>query len=281
MTRIHLAGALAVLLLALGLGVPRAQAEVALATAEQVVRESGLATQLQQIPQAMDTSLGETAQAMGLPPEAAARMRQAAQSAFQPQRLLHTVVLVVSRESDAAQLQDALRWYRSPDGRRVIALEDAALAPQTADMQAWLAEANREYAAAPEQRRALLGAAEQASRAAELMADLQILIGVATLQGIAAIAPPQFTAELRRNQQELLRQRPQTVAATRGLALAVFAATYAPLSDAELGRYVDFLKSAAAQHTHDVLLRALGVAMSEAAEEFGRSLVTGLGAPTS
>ena len=279
MTRIDLGRALAILLLALGLGVPQAQAEVPRATAEQVVRESGLAAQLQQMPQAVDSSLGETSRAMGLPPETAAGMRRAAQPVFQPQRLQRTVVLVVSRELDAARVQDALRWYRSPDGRRVGALENAAVAAQSADLQAWLAEGNRAYAAAPAARRELLAAAEQASRAAELTADLQIGTAVAMLQGFTAVAPPQAAAGLRRSQQELLRQRPQTVAAARGLSLAAFTATYAPLSDAELGRYVDFLKSPAARHTHDVLLRAFGSAMSEAGEEFGHALAAAFGTP--
>jgi hypothetical protein len=256
----------------LAFALPQAQAEVPLAMAEQLVRASGMATQLQQLPKAVDASIDEAAQAMGLPPNIVQQLQRAAQAVFRTERMQRGVMLVVARDADVARVQEALRWYRSADGRRVVALEDAAAVTPSSDVQAWLAAGNRAYAVAPASRRALLGAAEQAAQAAEMMAEVQIRTAYAMMNGLVSMAPPQVAAELRRAQQQLLTQRPQAVAAARGISLATFTATYAPLGDAELGRYVAFLKSSAGRHSNEVLLNAFAAAMAEAAEEFGRAL---------
>jgi len=109
-------------------------------------------------------------------------------------------------------------------------------------------------------------------RAAEQMAEVQLQAVTALLRGVATVMPPQQAAGLGPVLAELQRQRPQMVAAARGVVLASFASTYAPLSDADLGRYVDFLRSPAGQHMNRVVFAAFGAAMAIASESMGRAL---------
>ena len=92
------------------------------------------------------------------------------------------------------------------------------------------------------------------------------------LRGLAAVAPPQVSDELRHAQEQLSRQRPQAVAAARGLTLASLAASSAKAGDADLDRYLAYLRSVDGRRANQALIGAIGTAMSDAAEDFGRAI---------
>jgi hypothetical protein len=257
--------------LVLGLWPPCAQAQVSRITAQQVVIDTGLSEQLKLMPQQVRTDMASIAPALGLPPELLARMLRAADQAFAPLRLNDLVVTVLARDLHAPRVQEALYWLRSTAGRRVTALELDASA-QGIDAQAWLDRGNAAYAAATPQRRALLDAVEQSLQMAEQMAEMQLQTVAALLRGVARALPQQGAKDLGPALAQLQGQRPQLVASARGMALASFAATYAALSDAELGRYLDYLRSPGGEHLNQVLFEALGVAVADASESMGRAL---------
>jgi hypothetical protein len=267
------------LVLMLAACVGAANAAVPASTAEQLVRESGLAAQLEQMPKAVVASMGETAQALGLPPPLTAQLQRAGQQAFEPRRLLLVAVTTTAGDLDAATAEEALRWWRSPEGQQIRALEDEAAARMTQNATGWLSEANATYAGATPGRRARLDEIERAVRGADLTADLQIQTALALLRGIAAAAPPQAVDDLRRAQEQLQRQRPQFVAAARGVMLAYFAICYAKVGDAHLDRYIAYLRSVEGQRATQSLVRATEKAASEAAGELGRNIPVSLGAP--
>lgn len=220
-----------------------ANAAVPTSSAEQVVRESGLAAQLEQVPDAVVASIGETAQALGLPTPLTAQLQRAGRQAFQPQRLRVVAVTAAARDLDGTTAEEALRWWRSPEGQQMRALENEASARMTQDATGVLAAGNAQYAGASPGRRARLDEIERSVRAADLTAELQIQTALALLRGIAAAAPPQAVDDLRRAQEHLQLQRPQFVAAARGAMLAYYAVCYARASDAHLDRYVAYLRS--------------------------------------
>jgi hypothetical protein len=259
--------------LALGLWLPEAHAQVPRITAQQVVIESGLSEQLKQMPLQVRAGMAEVAPALGVPNELLTKMQRSADQAFAAVRLNDLVVAAVARDLNPTQAQEALRWLRTPDGRRVTSLELIATT-QSADLQAWLAKGNAAYAGATPQRRALLDVVEQTLRASDQMAEVQLQAVTALLRGVASAMPPQQVADLVPVLAQLQRQRPQMVAAARGMVLASFASTYAPLSDADLGRYVDFLRSPAGQRMNQVVFQAFNNAMATASESMGRALST-------
>jgi hypothetical protein len=257
--------------LALGLWLPQAHAQVSRTTAQQVVAESGLSEQLKLMPLQVRAGMAEVAPALGVPNELLTRMQHSADRAFAPARLNDLVVAAVARELNPTHALEALRWLRSADGRRVISLELIATT-QSTELQSWLTKGNAAYAVATLQRRALLDAVEQTLRAADQMAEVQLQTITALLRGVASAMPPQQVSELAPVLAQLQRQRPQMEAAARGIVLASFASTYAPLSDAELGLYVDFLRSPTGQHTNRVVFQAFSAAMTAASEAMGRAL---------
>jgi len=113
-------GAGCVLAALIGLGT--VHAAVPGSIAEQVVRESGLAVQIQQVPEAVSASMAETGQALGLPAGLAAQMQREGQRAFQPKRLVAATVSSAARDLDATTAAEALRWWRGADGQKVRAI---------------------------------------------------------------------------------------------------------------------------------------------------------------
>jgi len=266
--RARLRGLLAVALLSLGV----ARAEVGPDAARQLVRDSGTAAQLAQLPDAVFNAAAETAQALNLPPALRPALERAARQAFQPQRLLATTEAAVARDLDATAAAAALSWWRSADGQRIRQLEDACSARQARDLSGWMAHANAAHAAAGAPRRLRLDGIERAVQGAELMADLQIQAVGALLDGLAGAAPPQAAREMQGARQQMQRQRPQMVAAGRGMLQSMLAGCYLQASDAELDRYLAFLRSPEGRRATQALLRGVGLALSDGAQAFGRSL---------
>lgn len=258
-------------------GSGEAEAAVPGHTAEQVVRESGLAAQVQELPGAVAASLAESAEALGLPTGLTSQLQREGRRAFEPMRLLSSTVSITAHDLDAPAAADALRWWRSAAGQQIRALENEAVARQARDPAGWLSKANATYAAASPARRTRLDAIERATQAAELTADLQIQVATAVLRGIAAGAPPAAREELRQALEQLQRQKPLFVAAARGSMLATFAACYATAQDADLDRYLAYLQSPEGRHATIVLVRAVSSASSDAAADLGRSVPALLG----
>lgn len=266
--RLGLHGLLAAALLHLGV----ARAELPPELARQLVRDSGTAAQLATLPDAVRGGVTESMQGMNLQPAVRAALERTVTQAFQPSRLQAAAEATVARELDASAATAALRWWRSADGQRVRQLEDACNAGQARDPAGWMAQANAAYAAAPAPRRLRLDGIERAVQGAELMADLQIRTIGALLQGLATAAPPAAAQQLQAAQQQLRAQRPQMVAAMRGVLQSALAGCYLPASDAELDRYLAFLRSPEGLRATQALLRGVTLAMADGAQAFGRSL---------
>ena len=266
--RACLRGLLIATLLSLGV----ARAELPSNVARQLVRDSGTAAQLAALPDAVRSSMGESMQAMKLPPGMQAALERSATQAFQPLRLQAVTEAAVARDLDAAAAAGALRWWRSADGQRVRQLEDECNARQARDPAGWMAQANAAYAAAGAPRRLRLDGIERAVQGSELMADLQIQTIGAMLGGLASALPAASAEDLRAAKQQLQQQRPQLVAATRGVLQSILAGCYRQASDAELDRYLDFLRSAEGLRATQALLRGISLAVAEGAQALGRSL---------
>ncbi len=102
------------------------------------------------------------------------------------------------------------------------------------------------------------------TKAAEAGVELWLSVTAAAQRGIAAVAPgaPVYIGP----------QRSELLDPFRKLMTAAFALTYEKLTDADLVAYVSFLKSPAGQRFNNVSIRALNAAMSDATEDFARSI---------
>lgn len=259
--------------LALLLSAAMAWAQVDAATAETLMKKSGAWLQLAHTPAQMRRAILEAAAAA--PRKASeselARLAQAAETAYAPERLQSTSRAAIAARLDGRHLAALDAWYDSALGRKVRQLEEAA-ADDPRDMETRLQQDVALLQSQDAARRALLGEVVEVTRLVELLTDLSINAAIAIQRGVASIAPDasgMTQAELRAMLQA---QRPQMMQTYAVVSAATAARIYDTLPADELAQYVAFLKSDAARHYTDVGAPAMIDALVEASAEFGRRL---------
>lgn len=248
-----------------------AAAEVPVATAEALMRKSGIWSQLGDVAAQVKAGLAQSSQDGSLPREEIQRLERIADDAFAASRLRDSVLQALSREVTAAQSADALLWYDSPAGKQITAMEEA-FSSSFDDLNRVMADGNKALAKASAKRQSLLSQTVKASRAAEAMASMEINITVGVMQGLANAMPgpgKRSTADLRKG---LEANRPQMVAANRGVALTMSALTYLPANDKVLEQYVRFLSSKSGTELSASMMDALDQSLSKAAQRLGSAI---------
>ena len=246
-------------------------AQMPAASAEALMRKSGVWAQLADVAVQVKSGMSEATEGEILTPDAIERLDQLVDNAFAPEQLRQTFLQVLAQRVTPAQGADALKWYDSPTGRMITGLEEASSADFD-DLNQMMAEGNKALAKAPAKRQALLAQIVQASRAAEGMVTMEINSTIAVMQGVANVMPMETTppaAELR----ELLEaQRPQMLAFTTGVLLSMFALTYQTASDKALQQYLKFLSSRSGVALSLAMMEALDQSLSNAARLLGSAI---------
>jgi len=242
------------------------------ATAESLMRKSGLWEQLADIaPQVRTGMLASIAQSGRKPSDAELeRLSRAVDTAYSVQRLRSACLAAISRDLDNARVAALRRWYDGPTGRTITRLEQAL--SRHGDERTTLEQGAALLGKMPASRRRTLDEIVLATRSAELMAELTISTMIATQQGAASVSPNAARPSVSEMKATLDAQRQQLVRTFSSIALASFAVAYSSLSTEELAGYVDFLKSEAGRHFSAVAARAFSAAMLDAAAELGRFL---------
>lgn len=248
-----------------------AMAEVPLATAEALMRKSGIWAQLGDVAAQVKLGLVQSSQDGVLPAEEIQRLERIADDAFAASRLRDSVLQTLSREVTPAQSADALQWYDSAVGEQITAMEEA-FSSSFDDLNRRMADGNQVLAKASAKRQSLLSQTVKASRAAEAMASMEINVTVGILQGLANAMPgpgKRSTADLRKGMEA---KRPQMVAANRGVALTMSALTYQAANDKVLEQYVRFLSSKSGTELSISMMDALDQSVSRAAQRLGSAI---------
>lgn len=256
-----------------------AAAEVPAATAETLMRKSGIWSQLGDVATQVKAGLAQSSQDGSLPAEEVQRLERIAEDAFAASRLRDSVLQTLSRDVTATQSADALKWYESTAGQQITAMEEAFSAGFD-DINRVMTDGNKALARASTKRHSLLSQTVKASRAAEAMATMEINITVGILQGLGNAMPGSVkhsTADLRKG---LETRRSQMVAANRGVALTMSALTYLPASDKVLEQYVQFLSSKSGAELSISIMHALDQSLFKAAQRLGSAIPRAPGATT-
>ncbi len=254
-----------------------AVAEVPVVTAEALMRKSGIWSQLGDVATQVKAGITQASQAGSLPPDELTRLEHIAEDAFAASRLRDSVLEVLARDTTVAQSADAFKWYDSPAGRQITAMEEA-FSSSFEDMHRVMTEGNQALAKASAKRQSLLSQTVKASRAAEAMATMEINITVGILQGLAHAMPyptKRSTADVRKVFEA---KRPQMVASNRGVALSMSALTYLPASDKVLEQYVQFLLSKSGTELSASMTDAMDQSLSKAAQRLGSAIPRAPGA---
>jgi hypothetical protein len=254
-----------------------AVAQTDAATAQRLMRESGLWKQLEGVgPQAQSgikATLSERRPPVG--DAETERIVGIAGDAFAAARLRAVAQATLAKRTKATHVAALLAWFGSPSGRAVTKLEeDAAFDDRGAEAPA---QDRALLESLPASRRALLKQLGDVTRSGEALANMTINTTLAVQLGALSAtpnAPGPSPAELRKY---LEAQRPRMVEALGQLAVAGYARMYASAPDADLARYIAFLRSPAGAHFTDVALRAVDAALVDAAGTLGRNLVEAKG----
>jgi len=243
-------------------------------TAEALMRESGLWTQLgpglaAQVRSGFAAAMAES----GARPSAAERQRldAAVDQAFAPDRLRRSALESLAARLDARHVPALRAWYGGKTGAAITRLEETTAAPGF-DLNGALADGVRQLGVMQAARRELLQDVVRVARMAESMTEATLNIALAVQSGVASMSPGQPGPSAAQLRAEIDKQRPQLMQSFGGVALALLAATYRGVPEADLQQYRDFLASPAGRHFNDIGTEAMQAAMLQAAHEFGRAL---------
>jgi hypothetical protein len=233
------------------------------ATVEEVLDLSGATRQLG----ALSASLVAEFKA---PPSFSSRERAAvarvADSHFDADRLLRTIVDDLRRGQDQQSLDAVAAWLRSPLGRKITAAEIAASLAPEAERRAGVSGSSAARAALIEQLDWLAGITES---------QLETIVAItrATATSITEVLPPEqrkspveIDRDLQRKRAQL---RPQVERATAQFMLY----QYRTLEDVELEGLAAFLSSAPGRWYSRAMSRALTQAIGAAASNTARAMI--------
>jgi len=265
-------GAWLVLLVAL-FSVAPARAQIDAATAETLVKRSGLWEAMASLgPQVRAGMLQSLAQSPRPPSaEAQERIGRVIDAAFAPGPLRAACIAVVAAETPASAVAPLQAWLQSALGQRLTEVEVAASRstepPETATRAGAAA-----YQAATPARQALIDDHVRTTRAPDLMHEAMVATALAVARGVAAANPELPRPSLAELEGFLRGQKAQAMPGMTMFMTAGTARTYASVPDAEMAEYLMFLKTDAAQQFNDAAAKGLIRAISEAGEAMGRNL---------
>lgn len=261
------------LVLSLTIGAPMARAATDAATAETLLRQSGLWAQLASLEQHVRSGVLRAQSQAGKQASASEldRLMKIIGSAYGADRLRGVAAQVIQSDTDAQHLPALQAWFATELAHRVRQQEEAAAASQGDPQQTMTQGAARLQAMSPA-RRELLADIARTTDAAEAVTQMMISMTLATHRGLRSVLPGMpgpTTAEL---DAALQAQRPQMIQAFGVLSVASNALAYEGLGDDELGQYLAFLRSPAGQHANQVGVRAFTAALVAAAADMGQRL---------
>jgi hypothetical protein len=241
--------------------------------AEDLLRKCGLWEQLSNVEPQVHAGFSQAMSAKDPKPSTAEteRVARVIKSSYAPSRLRATASQIVAEGLAEQHVADLGRWYASPVGVAITKVEEQFSASQGGPREV-AAQGAAILEQSTGQRRELIDAIMRETKAVEAAVEMTLSVALAVQRGVAATVPsaPSMTAADIRGALE--RQRPRLLDAYSKLMPASFAMTYKTVSDADLERYVAFIKSPAGQHFNALTIRALDAALSKATEELGRNL---------
>ena len=262
-----------VLIGCLGLVSGAAQAEIDFATAENLLRDSGMLNQIGAASPGLQADVGG-ALAGGRQRRSdseVARVERAAREAFAADRLQGIAVRQVAGRFDPVHLPALQRWLASPTGREIARIEGRAAADR--DLQWTLDEGRRLYRQAAPERRRQYDALIKAGRSVEGLTELTNSIALSTYRAVVLACgscqseqgEAEFLARLKTEQPRLRKS-------FEGIARASTARHYAGLGAEQLKAYVAMLRSPAGQHFNKLSVDAFIRSLTDGLEAFGRAL---------
>ena len=240
------------LLLLLGLQTAWA-ASPTTAQVDALIKASGMQAQLDQIPSALQ-SAGE--QQSGLAAGFVRPLVTALQQVFQPARMHHILQQDLVQKLDVNTLNDAMRWFSSPEAQSIIAAEQSMLKPEVMDR---IAKASKEQKVEglTVERKDLLTDIDNATQATESALNMMMNMQAAFLSAFSNLITPDRRTEFNTLLQSFAANRAQYREEIQDQLLLQEAVLMQPVPDATLKKYQQFAHSPSGQKLFTALSQAL------------------------
>lgn len=197
-------------------------------------------------------------------------MVAAAHRAYGAARMKSEILADLRQRWNPALASEALKWLRSPTGRRVIQMEEAASKPEA---QAALESFAATLATHPPeaQRVEAMRRLDRATRATDISLSIMTALARAIAHGAAATQPgPASPGEI---DAAIDRQQAAMRKSVEGYNLVSFLHTYRDLTSDQLGEYLKFFDSPAGKWYSQTVGSAFERAMESASERFAAETV--------
>lgn len=232
-------------------------------------RLSGLEKQIQSIePQTVD---GIATQASQLPPELQEVLVRIARETFATDVLTREALARLDAQIVPGKAEQALVWLRSPQGRKITSLEEAASTGEgIRGLQSYAASLQENMPAAT--RVELVRRLDTATGATQLLVDTAIATTLAVVVALDATSDaPKTIDDLKK---ELEPTRAQLRPVFEQTMLVSFLYTYRDLSDEKLVEYIEFLESDTGSWYNRVASQAMVGAITASTLRLGESMKT-------
>ena len=235
---------------------------------ESLYRYSGLERQIPLVGSQIAQQLHS--ESNGIPATIRLKMAAVARRTFDPQRMKAEILADLRAKWNPTLAGEALKWLRSPIGRRVIQMEEAASTPEAQRAQEAFAAS---FAATPPDPKRVEWARQldQATRATEISLGIMSTMARAIVRGAAAAHPG--PASLQDLESELDAQRPSMKRTAEAYSLIGILYAYRELSPEHFREYLAFFDSPAGQWYQQFVGAAYQRSMEKASEKFAAELV--------
>ncbi len=236
--------------------------------------KSGLNKQLAQI--APMVQAGMTQQNQGpnaLPPKDLDELNDLTARAFDAKALTENVRKHIQANLSETDVQAALSWLGSPLGEKITKLEEDASTPEAyAEMQK-MAEKLTGNAGRVELAKKL----DRAVKATEMGVAVALNTQTAMIAALTSGIAPEKRPTMEGIEKEVLKSKGRIQSAVEQSTLLTFLYTYKSLSDAEIGKYIDFANSDSGKKYHAVTAEGVSAAMTDAARDLGKLIAQSAG----
>jgi hypothetical protein len=236
---------------------------------QELMQASGLKHQIAQLPPGI--LLGLEQEKESLPKELYDGLRLSMTQAYSAEFIERKVSSTIRERLDEQVLIETLTWLKSDLGKKITALEEAASTAQGY-------QAIQDYGQAmqrdppPQKRLARAQQMDEATRATEIAVNVIEAGELGIALGLDSLRAPDEQLGLAKLMEAIAEDRPNLTAGLRDLNIVGFLYTYKTLSDEELDRYLEFLKSEVGVKYQDAATAGLKEALLEAAAETARVL---------
>jgi hypothetical protein len=249
-------------------GSVHAQSTQALEAADRLFERSGLAAQLQPLPEQFEQGLSQNRG--GIPEEAMAALAEAGRKSFGAAALRGEIVSALAQTLLVADMKQVLAWLDGRVGRRMTLAEESAAGKLTQEnMQAYF-ESEKLKPANP-QRARLISDLVAAVNAVEIGAVLIEAMSLGIAVGMDSTQPVEKRIGIANLRSRLRAAMPpdRLRAAMSESIPAMYGFVYREIGDADLAAYLKFNNSPLGQRYNQAMTAALTAALARASVRVG------------